>query len=82
MAARSDAARPVLQTTMERAARGEMNWCVTAFPCSALAQDADMSLADYEDFVYRAGWMHLADPVAAWRSFADKLNQVADRLSE
>jgi aminopeptidase len=59
-----------------------MNWCVTAFPCNAFAQDADMSLADYEDFVYRAGWMHLADPVAAWRSFADKLNQVADRLGE
>ena len=82
MAARSDAAGPALQTIMERAARGEINWCVTAFPCNALAQDADMSLADYEDFVYRAGWMHLADPVAAWRSFADKLNQIAVRLSD
>jgi aminopeptidase len=81
MAARSDASGPALETTMERAARGELNWCVTAFPCAAFAQDADMSLADYEDFVYQAGWMHLADPAAAWRSFADKLNQVAARLS-
>ena len=82
VAARSDAAGPALQTMMERAARDEFKWCVTAFPCTALAQDADMSLADYEDFVFRAGWMHLADPVAAWRSFADKLNQVSDRLSQ
>ena len=81
MAARVGRCGPSCRRLMQRAARGEMNWCVTAFPCNALAQDADMSLADYEDFVYRAGWMHLADPVAAWRSFADKLNQVADRLS-
>ena len=52
---------------------GDLSWCVTAFPCDALAQDADMSLADYEDFVYRAGWMHLADPAAAWRYVCDKL---------
>ena len=31
-----------------------------------------MSLAAYEDFVYRAGWLHLADPVAAWRDFAEQ----------
>jgi aminopeptidase len=82
MAARSEAAGPTMRTVMERAARDEIRWCVTAFPCNAFAQDADMSLADYEDFVYRAGWMHLADPVAAWRSFADKLSQVVDRLAE
>jgi len=40
-----------------------------------------MSLAAYEDFVYRAGWLHLPDPVAAWRGFAEKLRAVADRLS-
>jgi len=80
IAARSDAVGPAQQLSMQRAARDELRWCVTAFPCNALAQDAEMSLADYEDFVYRAGWMHLEDPVAAWRSFADKLNQVAERL--
>jgi aminopeptidase len=55
---------------------------VTAFPCDAFAQDADMALAEYEEFVYRAGWLHLADPVSAWREFAGKLQLIVDRLAD
>ena len=32
-----------------------------------------MSLDAYADFVYRAGWLHLDDPAAAWRDYAGKL---------
>ena len=67
---------------MSRSARGELVWCVTAYPCEAFAQDADMSLTDYEDFVYRSGWLHLDDPVAAWKDFSAKLHTVKDRLED
>jgi len=30
------------------------NWCIVAFPSSGFAQDANMSLREYEDFVYSA----------------------------
>lgn len=30
------------------------NWCIVAFPSSGFAQDAGMSLKEYEDFVYSA----------------------------
>ena len=36
------------------------------YPTNAAAQDADMSLAEYEDFVYRAGLLDHDDPVAEW----------------
>ncbi|MDR6226296.1 aminopeptidase [Desmospora profundinema] len=39
---------------MERFMRNEARWVVTVFPTPALAQDADRSLPDYEDFVYKA----------------------------
>jgi len=52
----------------ERAAKGEAAWCLTQFPCSASAQDAEMSLEEYEDFVFRACLVHLDDPVAAWKT--------------
>jgi aminopeptidase len=42
------------QIRRRRAAAGELRWVYTEFPCAAFAQDADMSLADYEDFVYAA----------------------------
>ena len=66
---------------MRRSAAQELRWCVTAYPCEAFAQDADMSLAEYEDFVFRAGWLHLPDPVAAWRGFAEQQAPIADWLS-
>ncbi|MFN2432297.1 MAG: aminopeptidase [Gemmatimonadota bacterium] len=52
---------------MERAARGELRWCATMFPTHAYAQDAEMSLAEYEDFLFTACRVTEPDPVAAWR---------------
>jgi aminopeptidase len=40
-----------------------------------------MSLDQYADFVYRAGWLHLDDPAAAWREYAAKVQALADRIS-
>jgi aminopeptidase len=77
---RSETNRPVMETYMSRSAAGELVWCVTAFPCNAFAQDAGMSLGEYEDFVFRAGWLHLDDPVAAWKQFSGKLHEITAKL--
>ncbi|HEX5467437.1 MAG TPA: aminopeptidase [Gaiellaceae bacterium] len=66
--------------TMERAARGELRRVVTAFPTHASAQDAEMSLAEYEDFVYRAGFLNEDDPVSAWGALGETLTRLADWL--
>jgi aminopeptidase len=81
-ARRAEAMRPVMERYMERSAKGDLRWLVTAFPCEAFAQDADMSLAAYERFVYRAGWLDSEDPVGAWREFAAKLTTLAARMGE
>ena len=82
MARRSTAVRPVTARFMERSAAGDLRWCVTAFPCNAFAQDSDMSLRAYEDFVYGAGWLGLDDPVAAWREFGAKLDILTGKMQE
>jgi aminopeptidase len=64
----------------ERSAAGELRWLVTLFPTQAAAQDAGMSLAAYEDFVYRAGLLDRDDPVTAWRELGDRLARLADWL--
>jgi aminopeptidase len=66
--------------TMERAAEGELRRVVTAFPTNASAQDAEMSLADYEDFVYRAGFLDEEDPVASWEALGEELGRLAEWL--
>lgn len=82
LARRAAAVRPVTDRFMRRSADGDLRWCVTAFPCPAFAQDSEMSLAAYEDFVYGAGWLHLDDPVAAWREFGQKLELLTQKLEQ
>jgi aminopeptidase len=79
--ARAGKARePLRDRYLERAAAGELRWTITVFPTNAAAQDAEMSLADYEDFVYGAGRLDADDPVADWRSFGEQLRRLAEWL--
>ena len=67
-AASNAANREIMQRFRDRSAAGELEWSLTQYPCNASAQDAEMSLDEYEDFVLRACLVHKADPVAAWKS--------------
>ncbi len=55
-------------------------WNLTLFPTNAYAQDAEMSLADFEDFVYRATFADRPDPVAAWKAQEKKQAKLVRRL--
>ena len=63
-----------------RSAAGEHRWVLTNYPCAAYAQDADMSLHDYEDFVYAATYADQADPVACWQKIHDMQQVYIDYL--
>ena len=67
---------PISKLMMERSARGELNWVLTEYPTQASAQEADMSLADYTEFVYGAGMLNEADPVAFWQAEGAKQRQL------
>jgi aminopeptidase len=67
---------------LERAAKGELRWVLTQFPTDAAAQDASMSLRQYEDFVYGAGFLDDADPASRWREFGERIDRLGDFLSE
>lgn len=51
----------------ERTGEGSLRWCGTQYPTYADAQEALMSLEEYEDFVYGAGLLDMEDPVAEWK---------------
>ena len=65
---------------MERTAAGEHRWVGTLFPCPAYAQDADMSLRDYEDFVYAATYADQPDPIACWNEIHNMQQRLVDWL--
>jgi aminopeptidase len=64
----------------ERIARGELALCGTLFPTQAHAQDAEMSLAHYEDFVYGACHVDGDDAIAHWTSVSAELTARAREL--
>jgi aminopeptidase len=65
----------------ERIDEGKARWVGARFPTEAHAQDAEMSLEEYEDFVYGACHVRVGeDPVAHWRQVSADLNQRAREL--
>jgi aminopeptidase len=70
----------IMQTFMRRSAAGELRWTTTIYPTNAYAQDAEMSLSEYEDFVYGACMPDLDDPVGYWRRFSAWQQQIVDWL--
>jgi len=77
----STARRELMSRFMQRAADGELNWCGTLFPTAANAQDAEMSLRAYEDFVFNAGHINTDDPVAVWQAIEARQQKVVDYLT-
>lgn len=67
---------PLMKTYMERTARGEMKWSLTAFPTQAYAQDADMSLTEYQDFLYGACMPDMNDPVGYWKKISKEQERI------
>jgi len=66
---------------LKRASDGDLRWTGTQFPCHSSAQDAQMSLAAYEQFVFSAGKLDLDDPVAEWRKISEAQQRVVDHLN-
>jgi aminopeptidase len=77
MARSRKAGAPLSKIHMERSARGELRWGLTVYPTHAMAQDADMNLADYREFVYGAGMLNEDDPVVFWKAEGVKQAKLA-----
>ena len=71
----------LMKTMMRRSAEGSLRWVVAPYPTQSMAQDAEMSLHDYEDFVYRACMPDMDDPVGYWRGVSAEQQRVVDWLA-
>lgn len=61
---------PLLHAQINRGAEGKLRWMSTLFPTQAYAMEANMSLGEFEDFVYQACHAddNTQDPVKYWES--------------
>ncbi len=77
---RQNAQHELRQTLRARTAAGNHRWTLTQYPCPAYAQEADMSLSEFEDFVYAATYADQPDPVACWQRVHDEQQRLVDWL--
>jgi aminopeptidase len=78
---RSKARHVLSRIFLERSARGELRWTLAPYPTRALAQEADMSILEYEEFVFHATMVDREDPVRAWVEQARWQQRIADFLN-
>jgi len=75
------ARKPIMETFLKRASSGDLRWVGTQYPTQGSAQDAEMSLAEYEEFVFSAGLLHHADPVASWKKISERQQRLTDFMN-
>ncbi|MGD1995307.1 MAG: aminopeptidase [Anaerolineae bacterium] len=76
----SRAMKPLTKIYLERGASGDLKWVGTQYPTNAYAQEADMSLREYQDFVYAACFCDQEDPVARWMEIHDQQERLVEWL--
>lgn len=67
----------IRKTIMDR-----VRWNVTLFPTHSLAQDAEMSLAEYQDFVYKAVYADQENPLKCWEELSKKQQSLCDHFNQ
>jgi aminopeptidase len=75
---RQAATGELMKTVMKRSAEGSFRWCYTLYPTGAYASEAEMSLADYEDFYFGACLAADPEPLSAWKRASEECNRLAD----
>ncbi len=68
------------RTYMNRTANTPFRFIVAQCPTDSAAQDADMSLPAYEDFVYAATYADQPDPIGCWEALRDKQERLVQWL--
>ncbi len=79
---RSSAVRELTEIFMRRDAEGTLKWVVVPYPTKAMAQEAGMSLIEFEDFVFKACMIDKEDPIAAWREQGKRQEKIAQLLNK
>ena len=77
---RARAYTEVTKVYRQRAAAGDLRWVITLFPTWAVAQDAEMSLEEFSDYVFSTTFSDTNDPAAEWNKIHDEQQRLVDWL--
>lgn len=70
----------ITENQFRRGAEGTFKWVTTLYPTEGYAQDASMSLREYEDFVFGAVHANEDDPISFWKTVESKQQSAIDYM--
>ncbi len=82
MAMRSKARGAIMERFMERQGTGDLRWVLGPYATQAYAQEAGMSLEEYEAFICHACHLDSEDPVAEWERISAEQQKLCDWLGK
>jgi aminopeptidase len=71
----------LLDLYFRRGAEGALRWVITLIPTAAYAQDAEMSLGDFADFVFASTYADKKEPIAAWKRLSNAQANMVKKLT-
>jgi aminopeptidase len=74
--------RPLIEKLMKRIGDSTMGYMIMPWPTDAAAQEAEMGIYAYTEFVYNACGLQHDDPVAYWVGVKEKQTRIANYLNE
>jgi aminopeptidase len=77
-----EAISPVMKTYFKRTATRNLKRNTCLFPTQASAQEAGMSLEEYENFVYKACRLYDENPTESWREVGRFQQRIVDFLNK
>ena len=80
-AIRNSALKPLHNIYNQRTADRSLKRCLCQYPTQAAAQEAGMSLEEYERFIFESCRLFEADPAASWLQVRNEQQQLVDYLN-
>ncbi|MFX1284271.1 MAG: aminopeptidase [Promethearchaeota archaeon] len=67
---------------LERAAKKELRWNLSPYPCDAFSQEANMGRLEYLEFVYKALNLHQSDSIEFWKRIEANQEDIVNILDK
>lgn len=77
---RALAYKDVVKIYQQRSASKDLRWVITLYPTQAYAQDAEMSLEEFEDYVFSTTYADADNSLGEWQRIHDEQQKLVDWL--
>jgi aminopeptidase len=72
----------LMEILFKRQAEGKFRWGGLPYPVVSQAQEAEMALEEYEDFVFSSCLLDKKDPIAEWKKVRKEQDKLCDFLNK